>query len=349
MDNKIQSVAAAATNTQFFWRTVTEEDVWNAISGSFLGTICKALAKNYTPKPPLPIILMQGITLMACAFTHKKEKKIEYTVNPDGCVQTILFGDDDPGQSPATQSRLYINTFEGNVPNAYVLIVAPSGAGKGLTGFRSVKLLGYQTISNGSLEGIKDAAMANPHLLIENQEFGSVLEGKGYKEDYKKGLTDMFNAGRFEDVLSARKSKDPRVCEWFYPTVYCAIQPEVLRNAGRSLDISQGLFPRFLIGYLSEKESDYDINPCNPDLKNDLVCIQYGLCSIARISGIVDVPNPHYNTDFSRPIREVIDKKMIPLVLRYANEYLPRIALMLAIPARVDGSLTLPKLTTEHF
>ena len=139
MNNQIQAVtSAAATDTPFFWRNVTEEDVWDAISGSFLETICKASAKNYTPKAPLPIIFMQSVTLMACAFTHKKE--IE---DPDGCVQTNLFGDDDPCLSPATQSQLYINTGEGNVPNAYVLIVAPSGAGKGLTGFRLVKSLGY--------------------------------------------------------------------------------------------------------------------------------------------------------------------------------------------------------------
>ena len=93
--------------------------------------------------------------------------------------------------------------------------------------------------------------MKNPHLLISLQEFGAILEGKGYREDFKKGLTDMFNAGRFEDALSSRKSKEPRVCEWFFPTIYGAVQPEVLRKAGRSLDVAQGFFSRFLIGYVS--------------------------------------------------------------------------------------------------
>ena len=59
--------------TKPFWRDVTDEDVWEAISGSFLGTICRAFAKNYTPVAPLPLILMQGIVLMAVALTHRKE------------------------------------------------------------------------------------------------------------------------------------------------------------------------------------------------------------------------------------------------------------------------------------
>ena len=47
------------------WRDVKETDVLEAVSGSFLQTICTAFGKNYTPKAPLSLILMQGITLMS--------------------------------------------------------------------------------------------------------------------------------------------------------------------------------------------------------------------------------------------------------------------------------------------
>lgn len=232
-----------------------------------------------------------------------------------------------------------------------MLLVAPSGAGKGMNNFQLIKKLDYEELTSGSLEGMKDAAMVNPHLLISLQEFGSVLEGKGYKEDFKKGLTDMFNRGSFTDALSVRKSKEIRTVDWFYPVVYGSVQPEVLRRAGRSLDIAQGLFGRFLIGYLSEEDAEYDFNPCNPDQDNDLRIIQKGLCKIAALHGVIVVPNPHYNTNFSHPLRHVIDSRLVPLLLRYANEYLPRIALMLALPDTITSAATieLPQLTPDHF
>ena len=55
------------------WRDVKENDVLEAVSGSFLQTICTAFGKNYTPKAPLSLILMQGITLMSCALTQRAD------------------------------------------------------------------------------------------------------------------------------------------------------------------------------------------------------------------------------------------------------------------------------------
>ena len=333
-----------------FWRKVTDADVRDAISGSFLETICRTLEKNYTPYAPLPMILLQGILLMSAALTHRREDR-QPSFTDEEWPQADLFADEeeDFNLAPAHKSKLYIDTGLGNVPNAYVLIVAPSGAGKGLGFLQLAKGLGYTVVSNGSsLEGIKDAAMANPHLLISLQEFGSLLHRKGYKDDFKKGLTDMFNAGSFTDVLSARKSNEIRTMDWFYPSVYASIQPEVLKAGGRSLDIAQGLFSRFLIGYISEQEAEYDFNPCNSDLMSDLQTVQVGLSRIAMMSGVVASPNPHYNTDFSRPIRKIIDKRMHPVLLRYANEYLIRIALMLAISSDIRYISELPELTEEH-
>lgn len=336
----------------FFWRRVTEDDVRNAISGSFLGTICDAFEKNYIQKRvPLALTIMPGIALMACALTHKKEPSfnMEDEEEEKEPVSFILFGDEEECLSPAKKSGLYINTVRGNVPNAYVLIVAPSAAGKNVVNFSQyIESFGYSEISDGTLEGIKDRAVENPHLLLSLQEFGAIL-GKGDKK-VRTGLTEMFNAGNFKIVMSTRTKKPPRTCEWFFPTIYGAVQPEVLKKEGRELDLAQGLFGRFLIGYISPQEARYDIRPCNKDIGRDDAIIRYGLSCIARLQGVVDVPDEEYNVKFSHPIEDAgIDGKMIPLVKRYANEYLPRIALMLAIPARVDGSLTLPKLTTEHF
>ncbi|MBP5586976.1 MAG: hypothetical protein J6Y92_11565 [Lentisphaeria bacterium] len=346
------TVDSQETTAPAFWRSVTDADVRQAISGSYLGTICHVLEKNYTPSAPLPLILLQSMLLMSVALTHKHDYLMDEE-NGEWDEQPSLLCD-GPEESfelaPAHLSRLYINTGLGNVPNIYALIVAPSGAGKGLGNLHLIKSLGYVEVTNGSsLEGVKDAAIMNPHVLISLQEFGLLLQGKGYKDTFKKGLTDMFNAGCFTDALSARSRKEVRTVEWFYSSVYASVQPEVLRAAGRSLDIAQGIFSRFLIGYLSPQDAEYDFNPCNPDQLRDLQKLQIGLCRISTLAGVVQVPNAHYNTDFSGPIRPLIDKRMIPVLLRYANEYLPRIALMLAIPSTVGDVVELPELTDDHF
>ena len=332
------------SNNTPLWRKVTDEDVWSAISGSFLDTICRAYAKNYTPAAPLPLILMQGIVLMAVALTHRET---EYR-------ESDLFDFGDSMLAPARQSRIYIDTGLGNVPNAYVLVVAPSGAGKGMGNFQMIRHLGYGEYSGGTLEGIKEAAMTNPHLLINLPEFSTYLQARGRREDFKKDLTDMFSAGSFSDALSTHGTS-PRAVDWFYPSVYASIQPEVLQVAGRGLDISQGLLSRFLIGYVSPQDAEYEFNPCNGDAVRDLRAISDGLVRIAGIRGVVEVPDPHYNTAFMAPIRPDIDSRMLPVLRRYANEYLPRIALMLAIPAIGDEGAKdsklpeLPELSSEHF
>ena len=131
--------------------------------------------------------------------------------------------------------------------------------------------------------------------------------------------------------------------------MYAAIQPELLRALGRELDIEQGLFGRFLVFTLAESDMGYAFNPCNQDDEDDLKRLYFGLHTISEIEGAVDVPDPEYNTKFTEPILAEISSMMRPLVLRYGNEYLPRIALMLAIPNDTASiSKTPPVLTADH-
>lgn len=336
--------AASASPDIPFWRKVTDEDVWAAIDGSFLGTICGTLSKSFKPYAPLSLILLHGIVLMGCALTRKRDEDND---EEKGAFDYLL---DDAHFAPALKSRVYINTGTGNVPNIFALLVAPSGAGKGLGYPNLLKTIGYEVVSSGSsLEGVKDVAMVNPHVLISIQEFSSILTQKGYKSDFKNGLTDFFNGGYFSDVLSSRKRCVLRSVDWFYPSVTASVQPEVLKKYGNEIDIAQGFLSRFLVGYANKK--DYDFNPCNPDCISDLQRLRIGLIRIALFKGVIEVPNPNYNTDFSRPIRELISEKMYPVLDRYANEYLPRIATMLAIPGNIHettGQPELPKLTNDH-
>jgi len=327
----------------FFWRKTTDEDVKAAIKGSYLETICEALAKNYRGKEPFPLICSQAILLMGIALTHQgEEPDIEFDSNGDVVPQINI--------TPARRSRLYINTGYGNVPNTYVMTVAPSGAGKGMGCTRLVEPLGYTVINDGSPEGIKDAVAENPHCMLEYQEFSEVLRGKGTLGRIKKPLTDMFNAGKFNDRLSKRTNAPERSAPWFYPSVYAALQPEMLNALGRELDIAQGLLGRFLIFTLTENDMAYSVNACNRDAFDDLNRLCKGLLAISEIEGEVNVPDPEYNTKFTEPILAEISKTMRPLVLRYGNEYLPRIALMLAIPKATDSlSHTPPILTAELF
>lgn len=336
-----------------FWRNVTNDDVMEAIKGSFLEVLCTSAAKNYHGQAPLPIILIQSLVLMGVALT-RKNKFADYT------VQLPLFPEDWSEEQeeldriqdllPARKSKVWIKTGLGNVPNVFGLLVAPSGAGKGIHYSQVVQTLGYSEFSGGTLEGLMDAAMDNPHILINMPEFGAMLQGKSTAVDkLKKGLTDLFSAGRFTEALSSRKNKEERGVDWFFPSVLASVQPEVLQSVGRSLDIYQGFFSRFLIGYLSENEMNYKFNPCNPDAAYDFAKISLGMKKIAKLQTPIFVNDNEYNLKFIEPMRELIDPKMRPVLERYGNEYLPRIALMLLIPADDIRLFSLLRLTEEHF
>ena len=319
----------------FNWRETTPKNVREAIDGSILGSLCTALSKFYTPAAPLPIVLIQAIVLTGMALTHRRSKKSDS--NPCNC-------------SAAHLSDVYINTMFGNVPNIFAMIVAPSGAGKGQIPTTLFSAVQYQSFGNASLEGIKDAAMLNPHILISIQELGQYLSGRGYKGNFKAELTDMFNVGSFSDACSQSKRHGLRQAEWFFPSVYAAIQPAVLRNIGRALDISQGFFSRFLYGYMDESETSYRLNPCNHDWCNDQAMLCKRLTEISQLVGTVEVPNDNYGDAFLNTILPTLADEMIPIAKRYSYEYLPRIALMLSLPGinnttRIEA---LPKITYEH-
>lgn len=330
------------TYEAFFWRNTTVDDVRWAIQDSYLEVIIDAFAKNYRRSIPFPLIFGQAVVLMSAALTHQgKMPGFEY--DGDGNIEPM------PNLTPAKLSRLYIKTGFGNVPNAYVLTVAPSGAGKGMGCIRLVEAVDYQRISDGSPEGIKDAAVENPHCIIELEEFSEILQGRGTQGRIKKFLTEMFNVGKFNDRLSKRSKSPDRFAPWFYPTVYAGIQPDLLKAIGRELDIAQGLFGRFLIFSLSENEMDYAFNPCNLDAEADAERLQNGLFAISQIEGEIEVPDPDYNIKFTDPILQDISPKMRPLVLRYGNEFLPRIALMIAIPSNLSLLSQTPLvLTPDH-
>lgn len=326
----------------FFWRHVTADNVRWAIQDSYLEIIIDTLAKNYRRNIPFPLIFSQAVVLMSAALTHQG-KMPGFDYDDEGNIEPM------PNLTPAKLSRLYIKTGFGSVPNAYVLNVAPSGAGKGMGCIRLAEAVDYQRITDGSPEGLKDAAVENPHCIIELEEFCEILQGRGTHGRIKKFLTEMFNKGKFCDRLSKRSKSPDRFAPWFYPTVYAAIQPEMLKVIGRELDIAQGLFGRFLIFSLSEEDMDYAFNPCNIDAEADALRLQNGLFAISQIEGEIEVPDPDYNIKFADPILAEIGPKLRPLVLRYGNEYLPRIALMLAIPSDLSGVSQTPLvLTPDH-
>ena len=60
----------------YSWRSVTSADVLKALEGTLLGGIVSALSKNYRPTGPLPIMLLQGITMMSLGLTHRGTPEI---------------------------------------------------------------------------------------------------------------------------------------------------------------------------------------------------------------------------------------------------------------------------------
>lgn len=361
----MDKTAKAVNNNQYFWRNVTTEQVEACIDGTLVGSIYDYLQKSYAPKAPCSMILVQSLLLMGCAMTHKSsetEAEDELDDSAPGTpeleaeAQRVAFyvkkKYEHSDLSPAYRSSLCINTGRGNVPNIYALVVAPSGAGKGLGITNFAKAVGYEEVNAASIEGIRDAAMTNPHILISLQEFGSYLAHKGGGK-FKKALTDMFSAGCFTEAFAQRSTR-VRSSNWFYPSLYAAVQPEVLVNTAQAIDVSQGLLPRFLVAYVSEEEMNYDLVPCNEALLGGFNNLARQLKWVSATEGIVTVPNPHYNTDFIHPIKAMTTPEMRPILARYGNEYLPRIALMLTFPERYatadypEQKLPTPVLTQDH-
>lgn len=356
-DTEIESPAPPtipeiSTDEPYFWRKITDEDVCSAICGTYLYSIVFDLAKNYKGDIPFQLILHQALSVFLPALTHRMDEDGEKPENqelPDNIslaeVENAL---------PAHLSRLYIDTIYGNVPNIYTLVIAPSGAGKGIGPFPVLDALGYKTLNKASLEGVVEAAIINPHIFIRLDEFGSVLDGNGYMDAFRKGLTDLFNGGKYEGALSSRKGSVARKVAWIYPSVYAAIQPDVLNACGRALDVSQGLLARFLICFMSEKDMNYEVNLDNPDVRTDILRIMSGLKKVSTLRGSVKVPDPNYNTVFLAPLKGILDERLRPLADRYANEYLPRLALALSILVGENGAPDIteggtPVLNEEHF
>lgn len=326
------------------WRNITHTEVLKSLDGTQLGGLISALSKNYRPAGPLPIMLLQGIMMMSLGLTHRGTPEIieRHRKNYlNDHAENVSF--ETP---PAYKSQVVIRTGTGNVPNIYGLIVAPSSTGKGISIPGVISAAGYQEYHKASIEGLQDAAMNDPHILLSLPEFSACL-GDRRQKGFKESLTDLFNHGTFKEVLSKRKNTHIREADWFYPTVMASIQPESLNRVGRLIDLKQGLLTRFLIGYLSEEDMTYEINPCNPDIGSDSIAFQERFLKLSRLEGIIEVPDPNYNTVFMAPFKDKIASSLLPLLNRYANEYLPRLALILSLPLELTEGFHL-EITMEH-
>ena len=250
--------------------------------------------------------------------------------------------------SPAHRSGIYIDTKMGNVPNVFSLVVAPSGFGKSLSLISQVaKAIGYTEITDTTLAGIQEEAMKGKPIVLSFQEFGKYLNTEFAVSEFRTGLTDMFSAGSFYRTTAGNKHGKVYSCDWFYPTLLGSVQPAVIKKRATQHDIAQGFLARMLVAYIDDNGLKPHVSPINICEDKDFSRVIVSLAKLSRQEKVVSLPNDDYNIKFAKPIEGILKPALKPFLNRYASEYLPRIALMLAIPENYDGT-PIPDITEER-
>ena len=303
------------------WRTVTLGHVEQAISGTILEPMVRALRSPMDPPLPLPIALLKSLTLAGCALSQRAEPG-------DGLSKYIVAG--------AEAARVKILTAGGQVANFWTLIIAPSGIGKDAGNLldRVAQQKRWLIGNAGSEEGIADAYMRVPNGLLSISEMSNWLDENHWQNRAAGFLTNAFNKGFFNHAMSQR-SKNPTVrqSDYCYPNIFAAIQPGVLETKIKRFDLDSGFIGRFLIATVEE---DYFGNPVCRDLREEANDLMAAVDALAGLKGVV-YPTPHY----ADPLAKIfIGHKAEPQATwrRLCNEYYPRLALILSVPSEPPHS-----------
>jgi hypothetical protein len=296
------------------WRKVSTEDVQEAIKDSILADVVDILRASCDPPLLFEIGFAKALPFIGACLASPRTDAM-------GCALTGI-----------NRANIAIETSGGQALNMWTMIVAESAAGKdiGTAYDQACRELGLMIGTSGSEEGIADAYVENGNGILNISEFKNWLDKRHWQSRAASFLTHSFNKGHFLHVMSKRSSGDApkRESSYCYPSIFAAVQPDILHKLADTEDLHSGFLSRFLI-IRAEAEKFFPYPRTGGDDGEDarrLIEIGWELKSVTgRITppyryqkSLVDEFNGH-------------SAKPKSTWARICNEYLPRLAIMISL------------------
>jgi len=320
------------------WRTVTNDDVRTAISGTLLEELCNQFAMVTNPPLPLEAVLPKALVLCGAALSQQMPVGAMKPTdgNMAGCV----------GHGPKL-AKLKINTGGGQVCNFFSILAAPSSSGKDIGSFLELMAMRNNWFigTSGSGEGLAEAFTTCPNGLLCISELQPWLDAKNWQHRATEFLTFSFNKGFFKQNFSSRGGKGSiRSADYCYPNIIAYVQPGVFEKVVATIDLENGFLGRFL--FTKMPEFFCEANVFDPDKPLDIManCLDV----FKRKQGVVNVP-----LGYSRGFRDIFQKHAAPELgtcwKRLAAEYYPRLAVVLSVRHSVKTQGEMVTLTDDCF
>jgi len=312
------------------WRSVTDSDIEEAISGTLLGTMAELYSCVTRPRLPLQAALLKAIVTAGCALTARGDNTQQGILPTNGILN----------------ARLRINTAGGQACNVYALLAAHSATGKDIGNLLDIIMGAHDLLlgTSGSAEGIAKALINKPNGLLSISEFMDWLDENKWQNAATSFLTEAFSKGFFIHQFSAsRKGGGTIEVNYCYPSIIANIQPEFFSSGKiKAKELYSGFLGRFL---LAKMPNDFEGRPANFDCTKIIPELQTIFNTFKTAQGVVEIPE-----GYSDRILDVFEEynapeRLRPCYRRLANEYMARFATMLAIS---ESNLESPKVNSEH-
>jgi len=296
------------------WRKVSIESVRQAISGTILQPMTEAICSPTDPPLPLEVGLVKALALAGCALSGKRDK-------PRGLGDFITKGHH--------HARVRIMTAGGQVPNFFCLLVGESASGKDIGNLVADAALQFKWLigSSGSEEGLADAYIAKPNGLLTVSELQNWLDARHWQHKASSFITSAYNQGWFQCNLSKRGEAPSRETDYCYPNIIANVQPGILEFNASKASSDSGFIGRFLV---AEMPIDFLAYPRCGDLATERKRLVDCLKVLNSKEGDVTPPDR-----YQERLNELFASHKAeprPTWKRLANEYYPRLALLLSIP-----------------
>lgn len=302
------------------WRKLTSADVRNVLDGTVLGEMCDLLANVAHPPLPVEAVLPKALVLCGAALSQRITSEDQRV--GDGNLKGVAgFGKE--------LARLRINTGDGQICNFYAMLAAPSGSGKDIGGLVDImaNYFGWYIGNSGSAEGLADAYINIPNGILAISELQPFLDEKCWQHRTTEFLTTAFNKGFFKQNFSNRgKSGSSREAPYSAPNVVAFIQPDVFEATARITDLHSGFLGRFLFSVVPEFNCEANIYDNEEVVKKFAECLDL----FRNKRGKVDVPLG-YAHELLMLFSELAAPELDTSWKRLANEYYPRLALVLSV------------------
>jgi len=305
------------------WEGITERQIAEAIDGSLLEPMVRALSSVTKPPLPIGIALPKALGLAGCALSQP----IEYDRKTEERRGIEL-------------ARNVIETAGGQTLNVMACIVYPSGECKDIGNIPATLTHseGVNIGNAGSAEGLADAYIDNGAGMLIISELQPYLDANKWQHTATGLLNAGWNQHQIKVVLS-RRNGDPRDVRYCAPNVIANVQPKVLAELADPLLLDSGFLNRFLFTYSDAPTSR---RPNTDPIS--LEPLRRAFKAYRRMQVRVRVPQDYLQNVLDEFIAH--DAPLPGHYNRLVNEYGPRLAFMLAVNPNRPNTL---EITPAHW